>query len=79
MVSSSLARRSAKAVGEAVGAGGWSYEQIVSRLSPAVSKFSVSIGKGAEHSDNHVGSGQQGPAVGKRAAAWCCTPPSHML
>jgi hypothetical protein len=41
MVSGSLARQGAKAVGEAVGAGGWSYEQIIKHLSPAVSKFSV--------------------------------------
>ena len=38
MVSSSLGRLAAS---QAVGAGGWSYAQIVERLSPAVSKFAV--------------------------------------
>lgn len=42
MVSSSLLRLGAKAAGEAVGVGGWSYAKIVEHLSPAVSKFSVS-------------------------------------
>lgn len=43
MVSSSPARLGIKAGEMLTGAGGWSYQQIVERLSPAVSKFAVRL------------------------------------
>jgi hypothetical protein len=63
MVSSSLGRLAAS---QAVGAGGWSYAQIVERLSPAVSKFAVGRAELASE-----GAGKRPAPPGRRS----CPPP----